>query len=187
MTPLSGVPVGQFERARAVGQEAGVGLAGVEALQLPGERGLRRGLRLGREGLVVRVIADDPGIVLEPLCHRLPHEVEVALEVPHHVVGPEVCDRRLQRRVRVVVRPPTTLGHNRDVVGADRPIRGALAPEVRVVHVLMHVEQRVDPVSGEQVDRGLHVVQIGLGHRLVPFVRIAGCSRRADLRLVRAA
>ena len=98
-----------------------------------------------------------------------------------------MAHRRLQGRVRVVVRPPTALGDDRDVVRADGPVGCALAPEVLVVHVLVHVEQGVDAVVSQQLHGGGDMAQVLLGNGLVPFADSARGlrrSRRADLGLV---
>ena len=158
--------------------------AGVEALEEAGEGLAVAGHHLAFEGLVVGVEADHPRAVAEvPGDHR-PHLVELPLQVAHHVVLPEVGDGDVERAVAVVARPPTGDGHGRLAVGAEGPGGRPLTREGLGVDVLVHVEQRVDVVAGQQVDDAGHLGQVATGDRRHVHVGVPGRPRRAHRRLI---
>ena len=178
--PLWGVVDGARQRRGAVEEVSRSRSARVEAFEADIER-LGCQLVEGRgEGLVDRVVADHPRVVLERRCHRRPGPVVLALDVAHEVVSPEVAHRSVERRRRVVVGPASRQRLDRQSIGTHRPRRGPFTAKARAVDVLVHVQERVYVVASQNVDGLLHLGQILVGDRLVPLMRIAGRPQCAD-------
>ena len=159
--------------------------AGIEAFQLAVELLVPGRDQRGRERLVERVVPEDPGIAPEVGRHGGPHPVVLALEVADDVVGPEVAVGRSRRGGPVVLGPPAGWLGVRRSAGAHRPVRRPLSVEQLVVDVLVHVEQRVDVETTEQVDGLFHLAEVCVENRLAELARIMGRAGRADGGVVR--
>ena len=79
----------------------------------------------------------------------------------------------IECRVSIVLRPPPADGDDGLAISADRPV-GCPLPEKEVaVHVLVHVEECVDAVSTEKVDRLGDIGQVAASDRGLELVRIS--------------
>ena len=180
MTPLAGSAGGQCSGGAPCERDADMALPGVEALELGVEILVTEVDQRPGEGFVEGVVAEDPRVAPERAGHVAPDPVVLALEIAPDVVPPEMGEGGAGGSGAVLERPAPGPVHAEEAVGAHGPVRVAFAVEHLVVHVLVHVQDRVD-VEATQEGHGLpHPVDVAVEHRLVELMRIRRRPGAAD-------